>query len=268
MKIALCFYGLVGSKTDKNGIGSSLDPAIAYKLNYENIIKFNTDLGNDVDVFIHSSSYEHKSTLIELYNPKSYSIEKQKEFPQSKGIASNRSFFELAKIAFSRVRKPWAISNSIKKNRKEAFRACSRWYSNKKVIELKAMYEKDNKFEYDCVMALRLDVGFYNNLDFSSYDMSYFYASHWNDCPNSNNNFKSNFVNHHQGKGFLDFWFFSNSSYMNHFANLYDNISNYHVIPHRSAYEHTKTFTNKIKYTKYRWSDFEMIRRKEFKADK
>ncbi len=64
MKIALCFYGLVGSRADKNGNGISLDPSLAYKLNYENIIK-----DNDVDVFIHSWSKDFENELVSLYNP-------------------------------------------------------------------------------------------------------------------------------------------------------------------------------------------------------
>lgn len=59
MKIALCFYGLVGSRADKNGNGISLDPSLAYKLNYENIIK-----DNDVDVFIHSWSKDFENELV------------------------------------------------------------------------------------------------------------------------------------------------------------------------------------------------------------
>ena len=30
MRIAICFYGLVGSKIGKNGVGEILDPRIAY----------------------------------------------------------------------------------------------------------------------------------------------------------------------------------------------------------------------------------------------
>ena len=37
MKIALCFYGLVGSVSDKNGNGIPLDPSIAYKHYKKNI---------------------------------------------------------------------------------------------------------------------------------------------------------------------------------------------------------------------------------------
>ena len=54
MRIAICFYGLVGSVCDKNGQGVPLDPAIGYKYYKENIF----DTNDEVDVFIHSWSVE------------------------------------------------------------------------------------------------------------------------------------------------------------------------------------------------------------------
>ena len=100
MRIALCFYGLVGSKTDKNGTGIPLDPSIAHKLNYENIISHNISSGSEVDVFIHSWSHEHKDELVELYKPKLHVIEKQIDFPYSDNIAYNRDFTEKLLIVF------------------------------------------------------------------------------------------------------------------------------------------------------------------------
>ena len=116
-------------------------------------------------------------------------------------------------------------------------------------------------------MIMRLDVGFYKPIDFSNYDMDEFHASHWNDYPTKLNGYTCNHKNHHKNKGFLDFWFFSNSLNMDKFSLLYNEINKYHVCPHRSSYEHVNTFTKKIKYTKYRWIDFEMIRRKEFDSE-
>lgn len=264
MKIALCFYGLVGSKADKNGKGASLDPKAAYNLNNKNLITHNARLGHEVDIFIHSWSHESKDDLVTLYKPKVFKIEKQREFPESKKIANNRDFSELMRMSISTVKSPSSLAERLSENRKEAFRAYSRWYSNKTVLELKSKHEQEHNFEYDCVMVLRLDVGFYAPLDFSAYDMESFYASNWNDYPIAANNYTTNEKNHNLGKGFLDFWFFSNSSNMSKFSQLYDQIRNYHVSPHRASYQHVSSFTDKIEYTKYRWVDFEMIRRKEF----
>jgi hypothetical protein len=264
MRIALCFYGLVGSKADKNGNGVALEPQIAYDLNNKNLMKHNIELGNEVDVFIHSWSHEFKNELVSLYEPKAFEIEKQRDFAYSNNIAHNRDFSELVKMSISALKAPSSLFELLSNNRKEAFRAYSRWYSNKVVLGLKSKYEQENNFEYDCVMVLRLDVGFYTPLDYSAYDMESFYASNWNDYPTAENDYIANDKNHNLEKGFLDFWFFSNSENMNKFSALYESITNYHVCPHRAAYQHVSSFTDKIKYIKYRWSDFEMIRRKEF----
>ncbi len=268
MRIALCFYGLVGSQTKKDGVGVTLDPAVAYQLNNENIISNNKKLGHDVDVFIHSWSHEKEDELVKLYNPKSYQIENQIEFPDSKKIAYNRDFSEKLMMLRSVIKNPKGLAQLFVDKKKEAFRAYSRWYSNKSVLDLKKNYEKEHGFVYDCVMVLRLDVGFYSSLNLCDLDMSKFYVSNWNVSPTRVNNYTYDQENHNLNEGFLDFWFISNSSNMDQFATLYDDIRNYHVSPHRSAYQHTITFTDKIEYIKYRWLDFEMVRRKEFGAEK
>ena len=101
-----------------------------------------------------------------------------------------------------------------------------------------------------------------------NYDLSKFYASHWNDYPNKNNEFKMNLKNHNLGKGFLDFWFFSNSYTMDKFGKLYNEIDKYQISPHISSFQHAISNKFNIDYTFYRWQDHEMIRRKKFLAIK
>lgn len=263
MKIALCLYGLVGSVSDKNGVGQPLNPEIAFKLNHKNLIS-----GNDVDIFMHSWSLGHRERLLELYKPKKFIIEQQLEFPDSSALVDNIKFKEKLCDIYKKIFSPNSFKKSYSERAQYAFRAYSRWYSNKKALELKKEYESETRIKYDCVMILRLDVGFYTKLDWNSYDLNYFYASNWNDAPSKHNNFQNNFDNKHLGKGFLDLWFFSNSEYMDQFSKLFDHINEYNISPHYSSYEHVRGFTNNIKYTKYRWTDFEMIRRKEFASDK
>jgi hypothetical protein len=74
LRVALCFYGLVGSKIGKNGNGESLDPTIAYEYYKKHIL----DVNDNVDVFIHSWSYDSKKKLLKLYKPKKEAIEKIK----------------------------------------------------------------------------------------------------------------------------------------------------------------------------------------------
>jgi len=70
MKIALCLHGLFNSLTDStsNGIDG-----------YEHIKK-NILMKGNVDVFIHSWDVNNVDEIIDLYSPKKYIIEKQKDF--------------------------------------------------------------------------------------------------------------------------------------------------------------------------------------------
>lgn len=82
------------------------------------------------------------------------------------------------------------------------------------------------------------------------------------------NEFKMNFKNHNLGKGFLDFWFFSNSKTMDKFGELFDEIDKYHISSHISSMQHAKSNEFNIDYTFYCWIDHEMIRRKEYFSTK
>ena len=99
------------------------------------------------------------------------------------------------------------------------------------------------------------------------FDMSYFYASNWNDAP-KNNNIPANYLNQNVAKGFLDLWFFSNSDLMFEFSKLFDKINDYPINPHTSSYKHLIKLTKRIKYILYRWHDHELIRRKFLRVKK
>ena len=266
MKIALCFYGLIGSKTNKNGIGENLDPKIAYNYYKKNIINVN----KNVDIFVHSWSIEAKNKILQLYKPKKYIIEEQIDFSYSKnhpkkfGNFRNRFKYKLLKF-FKRNK----YEKLIKKKNKKLFRAYSRWYSNKKVIDLKIEYEKENNFKYDMVMVTRLDIGFFKKLNFKNFDNNFFYVSHRNDAPTRYNNYVANYENHQLGISFQDLWFFSNDENIDNFGKLFDNIEEYDVSPHSSSLQHVYKFigNQKVKFVLYRWFDYELIRRKIFKSE-
>jgi hypothetical protein len=265
MRIAICFYGLVGSKTNKNGKDENLDPKIAYNLYNKHLFNKN----NNVDIFIHSWSADFKEQLVNLYKPISYIIEPQIQFPQSKGHPSlHGNFRNKMKMAIYKLFDKDKYISIEDERTKSAFRAYSRWYSTKKTISLKQEYESRQKFKYDCVMLTRLDVGFFTDIIFKNFNMNFFYASHWNDYPNYANSYIANRVNHYAGKGFLDFWFFSSSENMDQFSALYDNITKYSISPHRSSRQHVDTFLNDqdIRYIFYRWFDHEMLRRKYYNS--
>jgi hypothetical protein len=267
MKIAICFYGLVGSKELKNGNGEALDPKIAYEFYKKHIFNKN----DEIDIFIHSWSIEERDSLIGLYNPKKEIIENQILFPKSSEHLNlyGSSFKSKLRLFLFKFSKNNGSANHIVGKINDSFRAYSRWYSSKKVLELKKEYEEEYNFVYDSVMITRLDVGFFTDLEFKNYDMQYFYASHRNDAPSKENNFIANKENHFKDTQFQDLWFFSNSKNMDKFSLLYDKIEEYGVSPHISSRQHVDKVIgkNKVKYTMYRWFDYELIRRKFFEAN-
>ena len=249
MKVALCLFGLVGGTIGKDGKGGDVDYTIAYEHYKKHILE-----KNDVDVFIHSWSVNYEEELKVLYAPKKAIFEKQIRFKVNKKFRDRSNWFEIKK-GFLRL---------FKKDKQKIYakRAYSRWYSNKKAINLKKEYEIENNFQYDYVMCSRLDLAFFTDVVFSKFDTQYFYASHWNDVPKKENKYKGNRKNHYVGKGFLDLWFFSNSNMMDVFSTLYDNIEKYDISCHLAARQHIGRFTDKIKYVFYRWEDHEIVRRK------
>ena len=263
MKIALCLYGLVGGKTGKDGKGGCLDYKVAWNHYKEHIID-----KNDVDVFIHTWSTDFERELTDLYRPTKSVFERQIDFRGQINL-------NVRDIFIDRVRKyKTYLRNTLTKNKilyysyaDRAYRAYSRWYSNKRTIGLKREYEIANGFLYDWVIISRLDVAFFTDVIFDRYDSDFFYASHWNGAPDVNRGkLHADRENHNVGVGFLDLWFFSNSKMMDMFSTLYDHLKEYNISPHRASRQHVDTFTDKIRYVFYRWDDHELVRRKYLNA--
>ena len=80
MRIAIGFYGLVGSKVNKNGIGEALNPSEAFKFYNKNILQVNSN----IDVFIHTWSHDQKNQLEKLYKPIKSLYQKQLPFISSR----------------------------------------------------------------------------------------------------------------------------------------------------------------------------------------
>ena len=255
-KIAICFYGSVGSLDGKVGRGCPLDPAIAGQRNLSNLIE-----PNNADIFIHSWSTRSQDQLNQLYSPKLALIEEQKDFPEAEIFLKNRTHLERAKD-FLKLR---SFSKEYRERMLESIeRARSRWYSTREVIRLKTVYETLNGFNYDIVFLTRLDVGFYTRVDLDKYDPKCFYASNWNGCPTAKTGMPFDKNNYNLGQGLLDFWFFSNTEAMSRFGELFDSMSRYHINPHVAALQHAKFLNFDIRYTLYRGLDHELVRRMEF----
>ena len=185
MKIALCLHGLVGSTNSLSYMRDESDTdgkKVCADLSFKDWKRCILDV-NDVDVFFHTWDLELDEQLVNLYKPKKYELEKQ--------------------IIFNVEYKDDSPRNQAQ---------YSRWYGGKRVIDMKSEYENDNNFKYDCVIDSRFDLAWNNPIDFSEFDMDYFYIptvkkdGAWYGWP-------------HTGQHeIMDFVFFSNSDNMNDFS--------------------------------------------------
>jgi len=100
----------------------------------------------------------------------------------------------------------------------------SRWYGNKKVVELKSQYEKNNNFVYDMVMVLRFDTVWHSTIYFDQYSNKDIHlpkqtfkgqTKHWG-YPNVNS------------PEVIDHFIFSNSNAIDTFyKNMFDKLDEY-----------------------------------------
>lgn len=125
MKIALCLHGMFDSLTDPNSKG----------LDGFNHIKNRIFNKGDVDVYIHSWSMDCKDEILNLYQPKKYIFEKQKDFSD---IINSRNL------------------NLLNGWPRSPFSVLSHFYS---ISECFKLLYKNNEFEYDIVIKARFDLG-------------------------------------------------------------------------------------------------------------
>lgn len=185
IKVALCYYGNVGWVYSDKGIRTALQPSVCYRSVKRHIINTNPH----VDTFVHSWSVGHTENILATIKPKKYVIEPQLKFPQATrhknvimGIADiisslSRNIRQLCDRQFS-VRELASLE-----------RAYSRWYSTKKVIDLKRQYEIDNGIRYDIVMLLRFDLEFYTDIYFNQFDSHFIYVGDPSDLDRKHHNY-------------------------------------------------------------------------------
>ncbi len=267
MKIALCLYGLTGSKNDKWGRGVNLDPKFAYNYYFKNFFRFN----KNVDVFIHSQSYENRNKLMALYKPKKFLIEKKKSFifslnehPAASRIYSIKLFLiDLIKY-FSDFISP---KEKMRIREKKIINCYSRWYSSKAVLVLKKKYEIQNNFRYDIVFLSRLDMALLTPFKMNQFNKKNITVSNSNYFPDLSKNFldkPSKKIIKKQGT--LDFWFAGSSENLDKLGLIYDKIKDYDINPHFTLPQHLKKMRIKISHKMYRWFDYELIRFKFFNS--
>ena len=260
MKIALCLHGLVGSRSSKYGLNKNINLKIPHHYFKKNLISIN----RNVDIFLHSQSYEAKNELIHLYKPKSFKIEKIKDFsfsikhPHLKRlyILKIKSFFE----SFVGIR---SSKNKIRYLINKSKASYSRWYSFKEVINLMRIYEKKKNFKYDIVFITRYDLIIKKKFYLNLLNKKKFTVSHHNSVPAPINNYMTQPKkdNKTSTKGFSDLWFASNSENMFKFSKLFDQIEKYPISNHFSSYHHAKRLKFKIDFKFFRYFDYELWRR-------
>ncbi len=268
MRTAICFNGLVGSTHGKShDLQGDFKKCfeISSPLYREHIID-----KNDTDIFVHSWSTILENEIINTYNPKKHLIEPQIIFdiPGYVGGDENRTQSHY-----------------------------SRWYSAKKVIDLKNEYEKENNFKYDCVMLARFDLAWQSDLIFDEYDHKYFWTGMWPkkildgrtlhdleywQLRDTHSTFDTVWHGYpHTDDGLLGTWFFSNSENMNNFSRLFDNLNEYtklgncpndsasQVSNHRLSLYHLEQINliDNLKFCEKNWhDDFGTVRRRYYKT--
>ena len=268
MRTAICFNGLVGSTHGKShDLQGDFKKCfeISSPLYREHIID-----KNDTDIFVHSWSTILENEIINTYNPKKHLIETQ--------------------IIFD-------IPGYVKGDFNRTQSHYSRWYSAKKVIDLKNEYERENNFKYDCVMLARFDLAWQTDLIFEEHNQKNFWTGKWpkkildgrmlSDVEywkirDTDSNFDTVWWGYpHNGDGLLGSWFFSNSENMNKFSRLYDNLNEYtkvdncpndrsdRISNHRLSLYHLEQINliDNLKFCEKNWhDDFGTVRRRYYKT--
>ena len=196
MRIALCLSGYFGSTADPNS-----DGAKGFKYIKETLL----DLYN-IDVFIHTWDEKREKEIKSLY----------KKWVKDIVVQSQYSFEEEVKLIPDEEFKKGGVPPST------PFLTLSQAYGRKQSLLLKKKYEKENSFEYDCVIYSRFDLGIRDlhakeiyrccEIVFSKkLDMTYFYTKFWDQL----------------NQGFADMWLYSSSKNMDTYSTYYDKLFEY-----------------------------------------
>ena len=206
MKLALCLHGKYNNRlstsSGDNGAQYIKEVILDKYLDYE------------IDIFIHSWDVDLEKRITKIY---------QKFL--------KRSVFE-PQIDFRKIMIESGIDDQLfNLPNGQQFRTCANslsfFYSRKRAIELKKIYEQEQNFQYDCVIVGRFDFGQIDQhngshsykvseINFNpEFDMHYVYSAMWDQL----------------NCGYADQWFYSNSKNIDKVADLYDESLKY-FLPH------------------------------------
>tara|TARA_Y100000592_G_scaffold78259_1_gene123007 strand:- start:3425 stop:4234 length:810 start_codon:yes stop_codon:yes gene_type:complete len=191
MKTAVCIHGLAR--------GSSVAADGAYLEKFSSLRK----QIKKSDVFIHSWDTDIEQELLEIFNPVKSIFEPQKNFEKEISMFGDIDMY----------------STNTSPKQGEIFKTLSFLYSRMMSIQLKKQTENKNRFEYDCVLTCRFDVGHHNggrnktsHMRFNrNLDMSKIYQSDWEQTD----------------AGASDHWFYSNSKNIDMIGDMYNKLWEY-----------------------------------------
>jgi len=225
MRIAFCLTGLIGGKMPHGQGGCDQEILeLGYKHYKKHIFDANPDC--EIDVFCHSADVEFEDEINRLYQPKKSLYIEQPEFNIPE----------------------WVGGESIRKTSHY-----HKWFSHKKVMELRKEYEQEIGCEYDFVYIGRYDIAWTTDIIFKNLNLNKFYITNWNrlsykDQPienadwykmveidelmqNGNPQYEhitSKLVGYpYNNEGIMDSWFISNPKYMDILCQMYDNLDEY-----------------------------------------
>src|SRR5210317_91688 len=196
MKVALCFYGLLGSVKGKSG-DTEKSSSDVLDMTFNHGKKHILDV-NDIDIFIHYWDVDLKEEIVSLYKPKGSKFEQTKTFKIEPPLTDTRR-----------------VQNHY-----------SRWYSCREVMRLKKAYEIENNFKYDFVALSRQDIAWQTDVDFSKFDTNYFYVPNWRQQFNGA---QMGWPHGAYNRSLQDIWCFGNSDDMDRFVDIYENIQQYSI---------------------------------------
>jgi hypothetical protein len=197
-KVAICLKGAISKvgkthdrfyyKNDVYREGQYIDYESVSNSIFKHIV--DTNKNYEFDFFLHSWNYDLKNELNELYKPKKSQFE------------DNNLYNDI-------------ISSILKTP--EDFGGVSGSLSTKKSIELKEIYEIENRMGYDIVIIYRYDVLLWKDLLLDNYDTENFiYVNAWRGSKNGDFHFVMSNENSHRFK------------YLYDSVSLYNNLHSFH----------------------------------------
>ena len=252
MKVALCLSGIIGGKGSRHGggpIGEDIHPKVGYHFWRESLLQY-----YDVDTFLHCWTPDKQEILDELYQPKKTVYEEQKVWHPPSGDWLKEYNYPLDSVEDLLNDKryanlPKAFGDDIWDDlRHHATRSRSRWFGNKRAVELKEQYEKENNFKYDIVIVGRYDLWIADRFKLEDLEKGYFYA-----CQRTN----GHVIRDDHEYALQDHIFLGDSELVDKFYTLYDYIPDYAIEAPKAAWEHMERFIGLDKFKFFPWRFFE-----------